>query len=85
LKIDAQSRQIKRQEEDLATLREERELQLTKADRSAAELAQALRRERAAQGNTGNAQAEVEELKEELGRMMEAFARHRRVVRKNQE
>lgn len=52
----------------------------TKADRSAAELAQALRRERAAQGNTGNAQAEVEELKEELGRMMEAFARSGRVV-----
>ena len=47
----------------------------TKADRSAAELAQALRRERAAQGNAGNAQAEAEELKEELGRMMEAFAR----------
>lgn len=47
----------------------------TKADRSAAELAQALRRERAAQGNTANAQAEVEELKEELGRMMEAFVK----------
>lgn len=31
LKIDAQGRQIKRQEEDLATLREERELQLVRA------------------------------------------------------
>ena len=30
LKMDAQSRQIKRQEEDLATLREERELQLVR-------------------------------------------------------
>lgn len=31
LKIDAQSRQVKRQEEDLSTLRDERELQLVRS------------------------------------------------------
>ncbi|CAM9362008.1 unnamed protein product, partial [Hapterophycus canaliculatus] len=85
LEIDAQSRQIKRHEEDLATLREERELYLRKADQNQAELAQAMRRERAGQEVVAEAKAEVEELKGELGRMQETFARHRSVVQKNQE
>lgn len=47
----------------------------TKADQNASELAQVLRRERAGQGSIADAQAEVEELKGELGHMREAFAR----------
>lgn len=48
----------------------------TKADENAAKLAQVLRRERAGQGNIADAQAEVEELKGELGHMREAFGRY---------
>lgn len=47
----------------------------TKADQNASELAHVLRRERAGQGSIADAQAEVEELKGELGHMREAFAR----------
>lgn len=46
-----------------------------KADEQAAELAQVLRRERAGQSSIADAQAEVEELKAELGHMREAFGR----------
>eukprot|EP00752_Nemacystus_decipiens_P015660 g13975.t1 len=84
LKIDAQSRQVKRQEEELVSLRQERELQLAKADEHAAELAQVLRRESAGKSSIADSQAEVEELKGELGLMREAFGRHRDVMRKNQ-
>lgn len=48
----------------------------TKADENAAELAQVLRRERVGQGSIADAQAEVEELKGELGHMREAFGRY---------
>ncbi|CAM9400664.1 unnamed protein product [Ectocarpus sp. 4 AP-2014] len=85
LKTDAQARQIKRQDEDLATLREEREMQLAKADRNATELAQVLRRERAGQSSIADAQVEVGDLKAELAEMRDAFAKHRGVVRKSQE
>ncbi|CAM9298407.1 unnamed protein product, partial [Sphacelaria rigidula] len=85
LKVDAQSRQLKRQESDLAALREEREVQLTKADRAGAELAQVLRREKASRSHLTDIQREVEELKAELDSMKEAFVRHRSVVRKNQD
>ncbi|CBN78583.1 hypothetical protein Esi_0132_0047 [Ectocarpus siliculosus] len=85
LKTDAQARQIKRQDEDLATLREERETQLAKADRNATELAQVLRRERAGQSSIADAQVEVGDLKAELAEMRDAFAKHRGVVRKSQE
>ncbi|CAM9520228.1 unnamed protein product [Ectocarpus fasciculatus] len=85
LKTDAQARQIKRQDEDLATLREERETQLAKADRNATELALVLRRERAGQSSIADAQVEVEDLKAELSEMRDAFAKHRNVVRKSQE
>lgn len=47
----------------------------TTSDENAAELAQVLRRERAGQGSIADAQAEVEELKGELGHMREAFGR----------
>lgn len=47
----------------------------TKADRSAAELAQVLRRERAGQARIADAQSEVEELRGEMDSMKEAFAR----------
>ncbi|CAB1118176.1 unnamed protein product [Ectocarpus sp. CCAP 1310/34] len=83
LKTDAQARQIKRQDEDLATLREERETQLAKADRNATELAQVLRRERAGQSSIADAQVEVGDLKAELAEMRDAFAKG--VVRKSQE
>ncbi|CAM9753594.1 unnamed protein product, partial [Ectocarpus sp. 12 AP-2014] len=85
LKTDAQARQIKRQDEDLATLREERETQLAKADRNATELAQVLRRERAGQSSFADAQVEVGDLKAELAEMRDAFAKHRGVLRKSQE
>lgn len=46
-----------------------------KADQNEAELAQAMRRERSGQGAIADAQAEVEDLKGELSRMQEVFAR----------
>ncbi|CAM9791864.1 unnamed protein product [Scytosiphon promiscuus] len=87
LKIDAQSRQIKRHEEDLVTLRAERELYLRKADQNEAELAQVQRRESAYSMVVRPATTfrRLEHKAATSSEMQEARQRHRSVVRKNQD